>query len=700
MACAVAYSPERAESSLTESPKTPPRPALRPASAPDASKAPGVAPSSPLAVPKPQAPNSLGPPPPPIRAAKLAGIAPVPTAATAPLVTAAATTPARAGAGTGTAPLPAAVVIPPPPGANANALTREPARDTLAPSSFGVLGSANKAAPAPAAMRGARPPMNTLGELEGATATATLRPPGAVPPPPRALPMPTPSLDAAGLDRGSSLETPLPGGVGGDAPLMALAGDLPPSPKTPKPYVSPAPSFESSTMVSARGQAPFQPKPAAESTLESTLDMAGSASKKATQAALIEQTRISEGGSNKAPAPLPPTLVPAPGLFIADEPLEPRLKLPSIVTAQRELLTRMRVVVLVLGGLLLMAAGALVVMAFRRTEASGTRAPAASASAAAALPGCALSAPPSRISPIERSVPISALALDDGTIALGIADTRSTAAGWIYDPTSGEAKRKLDAPTGSGDVSHVTATDPLGVDRASPDFAFAQTVAPGLTLGVGPAGLLRRGDDGATGVVWPLTAGVRVTPPRVVSNVNGHFVAFRQGGADGQIMTGWLRPDGAAAADATGVEGAPKSLGTPNVALLGQQALVLFSARADKSEPYRVYVAVAAPGQRPSPLKALELPAEGSGAIAPSLATLPGERYLAQWTDGNVGQYQVHVRTLDSTLRPLGDALLVSGKGANAGQGTIVTTAKATVSFFIQTTAGHDELWGATLSCH
>src|SRR5688572_31136972 len=35
--------------------------------------------------------------------------------------------------------------------------------------------------------------------------------------------------------------------------------------------------------------------------------------------------------------------------FIADEPLEPRPKQPSLVTAQRELLTRMRVIVLVLG---------------------------------------------------------------------------------------------------------------------------------------------------------------------------------------------------------------------------------------------------------------------------------------------------------------------------------------------------------------
>ena len=39
-------------------------------------------------------------------------------------------------------------------------------------------------------------------------------------------------------------------------------------------------------------------------------------------------------------------------------------------------------------------------------------------------------------------MPISALPLADGNVALAIADTKSTAAGWIYDPNIGEAARK------------------------------------------------------------------------------------------------------------------------------------------------------------------------------------------------------------------------------------------------------------------
>jgi hypothetical protein len=367
----------------------------------------------------------------------------------------------------------------------------------------------------------------------------------------------------------------------------------------------------------------------------------------------------------------------------------------------RKDVSRLRGALLVSGGLLLMLAGALVVMIFRRSETNAERAAAASASAQAALPpGCALAAPASRISPIERSVPISALPQADGTLALAVADTKTTAIGWLYDPQAGEVRRTLPAASGSADVSHVTAGDPVLVDRASPDFAFAQTLAPGLALGVGPAGLLRRGDDGGSGVVWPLGAGVRVTPPRVVSLPQAHFVAFRQGGADGQLMAGWLKPDGSAAGEPFAIEGAPKSLGTPNVALLGKGAVVMFAARGDKTEPYRIYAAGALPFEKPAAARALDLPSDGGGAIAPSLTALPGERYLVQWTDGNVGQYQVHARLLDAALTPLGDAMLVSAKGANAGQGTIVTTAKAAVSLFIQTTAGHDELWGVTLTCH
>ncbi len=586
----------------------------------------------------------------------------------------------------------------PPPRPAAPREPRESARDTLAPSSFGVLGNKSATPKTPENVRPARAPLNTLGELEGVSATATLRPPGAVPPPPRSLPQPAFDVHASEPRAGDA-----------DAPFPPLATDPAAGPRSrpfgPRPHATPfgmGPD-DAARAPHARAAATdpdaVASGPNVDPALESTLDMSGSASKKATQAALIEQSRVSSAAASAVAKPA--SAVPAPGLFIADEPVEPRPPQPSLVTQQRRLLTRMRVAVLVLGGLLLMAAGALVVMIFRRAEAGAVRSRAvASASARPEPPGCRLALPPTRISAtIERTVPLSVEPRADGTLALAIADTKTTAAGWLYDPLRGEPLRQLGAAAVDGDVTHVTAGEPLLVDRALPDFAFGQTLSRGLALGVGPAGLLRRGDDGATGVVFALPTGARVTAPRVASLGGTHFVVFRQGGAEGRIMTGWLNADGTARGELAAVAGAPRSLGTPAAATFGDRALTLFSARADKSEPYELYAASAALGAAPEPARKLALPVEGGGAIAPSLSALPSGRFLLQWTDGSVGHYQVRAIVLGAELEPLGPALQVSAKGANAGQGAIVTTSQATVSFFIQTTAGHDELWGATLAC-
>lgn len=506
------------------------------------------------------------------------------------------------------------------------------ARDTLAPSSFGNLGSPPPPAPSDFGARSGRAPLSTLGELESASATATLRPPGAVPPPPRALPTTAPSPT--------------------------------------EPLVQRAPSAE----------------------LETTLDASLHPSMNAAQAALIERTRPAEGGE--------PSAVPAPGLYIADEPLEPRPQSapPSAPDAE---VTRLRAGLLVVGGLLLMAAGALVVLIFRRAEATANRRERAAASASVSRPSppsCALLAPPSRISPVERSVQVLAHARADGDVLLGFADAKTSATTYLYRASTGDAERLQTSP-GTADVTHVYPADPPVVTRSGADFLFGQALEPGLELGVGPNGILRRGSDGATGVVWPLAAGARLTQPRVAALSGAYFVTLRQGGAEGRIMAGWLKKDGSAASELTAVEGLPRSVGTPTTVPFGEGALLLVSARADKTERYQVYALPAVAGRAPGPARALDAPGEGGGSIAPSFGALGTGRYVLQWTDGSIGQYQVHSRLLDEHLNPLSPPLRVSAKGANAGQGVVTTTSRGAVSFFIQTTAGHDELWGAPLSC-
>ena len=73
--------------------------------------------------------------------------------------------------------------------------------------------------------------------------------------------------------------------------------------------------------------------------------------------------------------------------------------------------------------------------------------------------------------------------------------------------------------------------------------------------------------------------------------------------------------------------------------------------------------------------------------------------WLLQWTEGASGQYQVRMARLGPELELLGEPRLVSPKGANAGQGSLFASGSRVLSVFVQTTAGHDELWGASFEC-
>src|ERR1044071_4941148 len=101
-----------------------------------------------------------------------------------------------------------------------------------------------------------------------------------------------------------------------------------------------------------------------------------------------------------------------------------------------------------------------------------------------------------------------------------------------------------------------------------------------------------------------------------------------------------------------------------------QGALIAFAGRASAEAPWRVQLAGVSPGGAPV-LKAFETPpgGAGGGSIAPSVARLGNGGWILQWTEGATGQYQVRVQSLSSDLSPVGEARLVSPKGANAGQG-------------------------------
>ena len=81
------------------------------------------------------------------------------------------------------------------------------------------------------------------------------------------------------------------------------------------------------------------------------------------------------------------------------------------------------------------------------------------------------------------------------------------------------------------------------------------------------------------------------------------------------------------------------------------------------------------------------------------MSALGADGWVLQWTEGATGAYEVRLQELSAKLEPLGEARLVSPKGANAGQGAVLSTGSRVLSVFVQTTAGHDELWGASFEC-
>jgi hypothetical protein len=168
------------------------------------------------------------------------------------------------------------------------------------------------------------------------------------------------------------------------------------------------------------------------------------------------------------------------------------------------------------------------------------------------------------------------------------------------------------------------------------------------------------------------------------------------------VLYGFLDAGGKARGELVAVEAPELGMaGTPDVAANETGGLIAFAGRPNADAPWRVHLALVSPSAKPT-LVAFQSPpgGAGGGSIAPSVSPLGDGEWLLQWTEGAAGQYQVRVQRLGTNLEPIGEARQASPKGANAGQGTLLAVGSKVLSVFVQTTAGHDELWGASLQCN
>ena len=549
-----------------------------------------------------------------------------------------------------------------------------PTHDPATPSSFGNLGRSRRpAAPANARPSGTPPPppmrsrspMPTLSEEHGpASVTATLRPPGAVPPPARGVPVP--AFESS--PRPAATLTPIPvfGPPGGKLETLEPTA---------------LPEVANRQLLAE----PSQPAtPGAAEPLE--------ARRSPTDPALAERAPQTSG--------------------TADDARRPAGYRDSLVKIGRIGLDS-RTVVMVLsalsGALFAAVVGLWLTRSHRNSApdaAPSASVPIASASAAHATPGCKLILPAARMAAnVERTVPpYAAKIANEGALALGIAASKTKGVGLRVDPNTLDVlpafeEEGKDAVRG---VVPLTRSGALAffVDRDDRALHSAHTVdeVPPFTLGVNDAGFSRV-VAGSASLVWPLPADAKITEPRSAPlGAFGYGVTFRRGGQSGAILVGFVGSDGAQKSELAEVPDAPKFLGTPMIAGSENGALLAFAGRDTPEAAWKLYVSKIRPGAAPGPARAL-IAGDGGSVISPTLAALPGDSWLVQWTEGSSGQYHVHVQSFASDLSPIGQNLLVSPKGANAGQGALATFAGGAITWFILTTAGHDELWGATLTC-
>ena len=521
-----------------------------------------------------------------------------------------------------------------------------------------------------------RAPMPTLGGEEGTNIKATLRPPGAVPPPPRVGGGPLLGPPSARLEEEMPTQRKLPtmsaGFSGG-----ASRDDAPPPTELRSAVVMPA-SLEAATTQ------PGGPPQYFDATLGSTPFESGSVPE-VLQAAPPSTTLESTEPSVPAPS------AKADGLSWT-------VPMPKAVVIA---------LVVFVSGLLLAGSGALV---FSSTHKRLASTPSASASsvvpAADTAPGCRLVAPAARLATtVERSVQPSLAELVRGErVAVGFAPVPKTAGGLLVKLETLDAER---APDQTGD-SVVRSSVPLVIegsakfsaDRADSELTGARTLADGATLGFAGADLVRR-VGGKKTVLFPGAAGEKTTDPRVASSAAGTLVTFRRGGLSGQVLYGWLAPNGSALGALAPVAAPSVKLsGTPDAAANGSGGVLAFAGRPSDTAEWRVQL-VSVPLRGPAAARAFQTPPGGSGGgnIAPTVSALGADGWVLQWTEGATGAYEVRLQELSAKLEPLGEARLVSPKGANAGQGAVLSTGSRVLSVFVQTTAGHDELWGASFEC-
>ncbi len=578
-----------------------------------------------------------------------------------------------------------------------------PAQKGALPTSFGTIGRARGPSvlgPArgesPLNTAPPRAPLATLGDEPGEP-RATLRPPGAIPPPPRQVPAPnfdlTPSKIREEVEAPTRRQNP--------SPSFAVKDTTP----NPRPPSSALPSELAPAVILPPSRGVLEAQAAKLAPLSKPVDIDLDATLGSTPFEVTAQDFVD--------LPPPSTTLESPGpepgaQSTTEPPLRQRraaAKKPSLVSM---------VVLATLVGLTTFALVKLLAPEKDPPMAARAKLPATEPTQTQTTPttpapaGCGIVQPAGRLATaVHRPVtPLITAAADATRAAIGFAENEHDAVGLSVDLVNLDTEHVFK----DGGKQPLRFVVPLAldakrfvVDRDDGSTPAARTIDADPRFSIGPSDKdWVRHLGRATGVLWAGQAADKTTDPHVASSALGHLVTFRKGGLSGQVLYGFLGPDGSAKGELRAVEAPNVRLsGTPDAALSGDTWLIAFAGRASPEEEWHIVLASGKLNGGAASVRVFETPPGGAGgsSIAPSVSGLGDGGFVLQWTEGKTAEYQVRVQRLGPALELLGEGVPVSPKGANAGQGAVFARAPRALSLFVQTTQGHDELWGTSLEC-
>jgi hypothetical protein len=206
------------------------------------------------------------------------------------------------------------------------------------------------------------------------------------------------------------------------------------------------------------------------------------------------------------------------------------------------------------------------------------------------------------------------------------------------------------------------------------------------------------------GKLWPIDEGGNVESLRGATTGGGErtlAIAYRRGSTVWMgVATGSSTL--AAKGDLSHVDGLGTAIGSPAVAVADGVVLVAWADRPSSDEPWRLRWVRFDAGGAPTATQTFTPPAGGRGeqAMSPAITALPGSRFLLVWTEGPMSGHDVRALTLSSDGKPLGQPLVISNAGVNAGQGqAAVTTSGRGVVAFLESNGTGFQIGATPISC-